>query len=397
METGNIDASKIQYWHSLSFDNRRELEGHFRKISNLGANVIVGWRRLPKQIQVFYIPSFSLPQIAKSRRDLLQLDRYVDSQEKGTLLVASGCRETTIELKHDIEKNDAHIQEINNIIRYFSVTHFDSRAVALFDMVSFSVHSPHEQITHVSVLSYYIKLAAARCRSLGMPIEVCLTTTGDGFYVWNSHEGLDADIVLFCSVVLALGYMYAARQKTETSIASVPRLRCAVHFGSHYEYYQGGSAAAEAGGYIVGDVTISLARLMSKAVSSQLLVGSTFIPLGDKDEKWKEILGVDEIDCLTFIAIAQAELTKFKGLPTPSGKISSTKVYFTGPRMSEDTFAIRKYYVKDKHGIEHPCFNAKLDITCVSGDNITFGFVDEDLGKFDARADESEDILITLR
>ena len=382
---------------NLSFENRRELEAHFRKISNLGANVIVGWRSLPKKIQIFYVPSFSLPVIAKTRGDLLRLDRYVDTQEKGALLVAAGCRETTLALKHNIGKNDTHIQEVNNIIRYFSVTQFDSRAVALFDMVSFSVHSPHEQITHVSVLSYYIKLAAARCRSLGMPIEICLTTTGDGFYVWNSHEGLDADIVLFCTVVLALGYMYAARQMTEMSVASVPRLRCAVHFGSHYEYYQGGTAAAEAGGYIVGDVTISLARLMSKAVSSQLLVGSTFLPLGDKDEKWKEILGTDEIDCLTFIALAQAELTKFKGLPVPSGKISSAKVYFTGPRMSEDTFAIRKYYVKDKHGIEHPCFNAKLEIICNTGDNVTFGFVDEDLGKFDARADENEDILIRMR
>ncbi|MBL6929074.1 MAG: hypothetical protein ISR44_07855 [Rhodospirillales bacterium] len=381
----------------LSFENRRELEAHFRKICNLGANVIVGWRSLPTGMQVFYVPSLSLPQIAKLRSDLLQLDRYVENQQRGDALVASGCRESTINLKHYIGGNLNHIDDINNIIRYYSVTQFESRAVALFDMVSFSVHSPHEQICHVSVLSYYIKLAAARCQSLGMPIQVCMTTTGDGFYVWNSHEGLDADIVLFCAVVLALGYMYAARHLTEKSAASVPRLRCAVHFGSHYEYYQGGTAAAEGGGYIVGDVTISLARLMSKAISSQLLVGSTFIPLSDKDKKWRKILGTDEIDCLTFIALAQNELTKFKGLPTPSGKIAATNVFFTGPRVSEDTFAIRKYYVKDKHGIEHPCFNAKLDIVSTSGDNITFGFIDEDLGSFDARADENEDILIKMR
>lgn len=381
----------------LSVENRRELEGHLRKVCNLGANVIVGWRSLPTGIQLFYVPSFSLPQIAKSRSDLLQLDRYVENQERGDALIASGCRESTIELKHYIGANASDIDDVNNIVRYYSVTQFESRAVALFDMVSFSVHSPHEQITHVSVLSYYIKLAAARCRSLGMPIKICMTTTGDGFYVWNSHEGLDADIVLFCAVVLALGYMYAARNLTEKSASSVPRLRCAVHFGSHYEYYQGGTAAAEAGGYIVGDVTISLARLMSKAVSSQLLVGSTFIPLGDRDKKWQEILGTDEIDCLTFLALAQNELGKFAGLPTPSGKIAGSKVFFTGPRVSEDTFAIRKYYVRDKHGIEHPCFNAKLDIATTSGENITFGFVDEDLGGFDARADENEDILIKIR
>lgn len=378
-------------------ENRREIEAHFRRVSNLGANVIVGWRSAGKRLQVFYVPSYSLPMIAKARGDMLRMNRYVTDDKMAEGLIKAGCRETTVSLKFSIGKNPAHIEDVNGVLRYYSVTHFDSRAVALFDMVSFSIHSPHEQITHVNVLSYYIKLAASRCRSLDMPIDVCMTTTGDGFYVWNRREGLAADIVLFCTVILALGYTYAARKLTETSVASVPRLRCAVHFGSHYEFYQGGLAAAEAGGYIVGDVTISLARLLSKARTGQLLVGSTFIPLGPNDDKWREMLGSDEIDSPMFLALAQEQLAKFKGLPIPGGTIEQARVYFTGPRVADDTFSIRKYYVPDKHGFEHPCFNAKLEMDLTTEDIITFGLVDRDLSKFDARHDEAEDILIKLR
>ena len=136
-------------------------------------------------------------------------------------------------------------------------------------IVSFSVYSPYEQITQISILSYYIKLVAQRCRSLNMPISICMTTTGDGFYVWNRHEGLSADIALFCVVALTLGNIYASRKLVDRDITSVPRLRCGIHFGSHYEYYEGGGGRTGSSGYIVGDVTIILARLLSKARTGQ--------------------------------------------------------------------------------------------------------------------------------
>jgi hypothetical protein len=393
---GNIVLEETSIGDHLNFDNRRELESRFKRVCHLGANVIVGWRSLPRKIQVFHVPSLSLPLLAKSRRDLLQLDRYVDSQKEADALIASGCSETTFDLKFAIGKNPAHIEEVNDILHYYSVTEIESRAVALFDMVSFSVHSPHEQITHVSVLSYYIKLAAARCMTLDLPIDICLTTTGDGFYVWNRRRGLDADIALFCAVVLALGYMYAARKLTDTSVASIPRLRCAIDFGSHYEYYMSGMAGAEAGGYIVGDVTISLARLVSKALSGQLLVGESYIKLGEDDQKWKQMVDGDEIDSLTFLVIAQNTLAKFTGVPIPNGRIAEAKVNFTGPRLSEDSFSIRKYYVTDKHGLDHGCYNAKLDIKPARGEMISFGLVDGDLGKFNASTNADEDILIKI-
>ena len=167
----------------------------------------------------------------------------------------------------------------------------------------------------------YIKLVAQRCRSLNMPISICMTTTGDGFYVWNRHEGLSADIALFCIVALTLGNIYASRKLVDRDITSVPRLRCGIHFGSHYEYYEGGGGRAGSSDYIVGDVTIILARLLSKARTGQFLIGSYLRRLVGKDVEWQELLGTDELDTPMFLALAQNQAAKLAGLPYPEEKL----------------------------------------------------------------------------
>jgi class 3 adenylate cyclase len=381
----------------LSPQNVRELETNLRKLWNLGANLIVGWRTLPQGIEVLYIPSYNLPLIAKSRPDILRSDRHITDQSEYDALIELGCRKEVLGMMFVIREKGAEIDEVNEIIRNFTVTHFESRAVALFDIVSFSVYSPYEQITQLSILSYNIKLVAQRCRSLNMPISICMTTTGDGFYVWNRHEGLSADIALFCVVVLTLGNIYASRKLVDRDITSVPRLRCGIHFGSHYEYYEGGRGGAGAAGYIVGDVTIILARLLSKARTGQFLIGNYLRRLVGKDAEWQELLGTDELDTPMFLALAQNQAAKLAGLPLPGGKIESVRVHLTGPRVSNDTLSIRKYYVSDKHDLEHSCYNAMLNINTVAKEKISFGLLDEDLEKFDARSDENEDIIIKVR
>ena len=373
----------------LSPQNVRELETSLRKLWNLGANLIVGWRTLAQGIEVLYIPSYNLPLIAKSRPDILKSDRHITEQSEYEALLELGCRKEILGMMFVVREKGAEINEVNDIIRNFTVTHFESRAVALFDIVSFSVYSPYEQITQISILSYYIKLVAQRCRSLNMPISICMTTTGDGFYVWNRHEGLSADIALFCVVVLTLGNIYASRKLVDRDVTSVPRLRCGIHFGSHYEYYEGGGAGSS--GYIVGDVTIILARLLSKARTGQFLVGSYLRRLVGKDAEWQEL------DTPMFLALAQNQAAKLAGLPIPGGKIETVRVHLTGPRVSDDTLSIRKYYVSDKHELEHSCYNAMLNINTAAKERVSFGLLDEDLVKFDARSDENEDIIIKVR
>ena len=64
--------------------------------------------------------------------------------------------------------------------------------------------------------------------------------------MWNRNQGVSADIALYCTLMLALAHIYAARKLLEREAVSVPRLICAIHFGSHYEYYKGSAASSSA-------------------------------------------------------------------------------------------------------------------------------------------------------
>ena len=377
--------------------NRRELEVNLRKLWNRGANVIVGWRVDSGQMRVLTLSSHAVPLLGKAHPELFELDRYIRDRARFEKLTKFGCRESNFTMQYDADVNDQSIASVNEVVRFYSVTRFDARAVALFDIVSFSVHSPFEQITQISVLSFYIRQAVDRCRALGMLVETSMTTTGDGFYVWNRHEGLAADMAFFCAIMLALGQISAARKLADKEMLSIPRLRCGIHFGSYYEYYQTGGDGAEASGFIVGDVTIDLARLIGKARTSQFLIGSHRRKLGPQDSELAEAIGVDEIDTLLLLALVQNELKRLEGVAIPGSKIKHVQVFFTGPRLSETSFSIRNYHIVDKHGLRHGCYNAKLDIETEKDEQISFGLLDKDLTHFDAHSDPREDIVIDMR
>jgi hypothetical protein len=96
------------------------------------------------------------------------------------------------------------------------------------------------------------------------------------------------------------------------------------------------------------------------------------------------------------LALVQSELKRLEGTSIPGGTISAVRVFFTGPS-TDNGFAIRNYYITDKHGLRHACYNAKLDIETANKQSYAFGLLDKDLDKFDAQSDPSEDIIIRIQ
>ncbi|MEK9944980.1 MAG: hypothetical protein VW999_03235 [Alphaproteobacteria bacterium] len=376
----------------LSKANRTELETGLKRVTGLGTTVLVGWRYVTEGLELLHVSTYELPTIAKRFESLLHPARYLPDQNDWKQALTSGCRATKLKLSFGLNEN-AEIQRfINDLLGQYSVTEIDTRAVALYDMVSFSLYSPFEQVTQINVLSNAIMRAANVCRRAEMPIDVRLSTTGDGFYVWNNQTGLWADVALFCATSLAIAHTQAARKLAEAR--AVPRLRVCFGMGSHYEYYQ--SSGAERSSYIVGDVTIELARLIGSALNDQLLFSDAVRDLTGDDLEWGQGYGVTSIDAPAFAALGQEHLQKLKGVGLPGGKISSIKSYLTGPRQGENAFAIRKYYVTDKHGLNHGCYNAKLNTTLEGGADLRYGLLDRDLEGFKSSFDENEDIVIRV-
>ena len=372
----------------LSPADGKELDQALRKVWCLGANVIVGWRALPSGIQLLYLPGHALAEVAKAHPDLLEIHRQVTSDEQFAALIESGCLSTDLSLSFELPEAAA----IDELLRHYTITHCRCRAVALFDIVSFSLFSRFQQVAQLNMLTHYINLAASHCQHVGMPIDLSISTTGDGFYAWNRNEGLAADLALYHTTMLALAYNAAARQLAETE--SQPKLRCGIHFGSHYEYYQAFGGRPDFSGFIVGDVTIDLARQVSAALANQLLIGSHTRHLSDAERIWIDRIGGRNVDTPTFVALAQHGVGKLIGIPLPGGEITGAKAYLTGHQSSANEFSIKKYCVTDKHGLEHRCFNAKFNVRRALGDDIFVGLLDKELDAFDATHLEPEDIWV---
>src|SRR5690348_17022344 len=118
--------------------NQRELDVGLRKIWQFGSNVIVGWRRTQYGLQVLFVPTYTLPRVAAKVPRVMQLNRELERDQDVQQLLAAGAKEAPIRLLQAVDSSSA--PAINNAVRVYSVTHFPCRAVALFDIVSFSLY-----------------------------------------------------------------------------------------------------------------------------------------------------------------------------------------------------------------------------------------------------------------
>ena len=379
----------------LSAESQRELVSAARSVWRFGANFIVGWKRTGAGIRLVYLADHSLPRVAKSHPRVLERRRYIGTDADLDTLIAAGCEQIELSLKNPVPEDGTAMGEIDDVLRRYSATYCSNRAVALYDIVSFSIHSDLEQIALINSLSHNLVSAAAYCADLGMPIDASLSTTGDGFYIWNQNEGLAADVALYAATILALAKCSGARRDEARDVA--PQLKCCFHIGSEVEYFQTPGTGQELTGFIVGDVTISLARMIAATVPKQFVIGNFKRALGEGDADWARAIGSDVVDTHTFLALAQMELVKLIDAPVPGGTIETISNFLTGQKISDREFAVKKYQVVDKHGVQHRCFNARLNIETSAGGTFSAGVQDDELSGFKGEHLAGEDVQVRLR
>lgn len=356
----------------FSAANARELARKLSPIWRHGANVVIGWHAAANGLKILYLPSDALSAASAADPGILAPDKQIANETDYHRLVKLGAKVESIPLSFDVPRDHSASGALNRFIRNFSVTRCRCRAVALFDVVDFSRYAPFDQITLITMLSHHINVAAETCDRLGLQTDIRTTTTGNGFYVWNDSEGLDADVALYTVAMLTLIYNYAARAAARTAV--VPTLRCGVHLGPHFQYSQQQNGAGESQSFIVGDVTVELARMMAAARPNQILIGS----------HQRETEYGRTIDTRIFMDLAQSGLQKLIGIAVPGGRIEAIKSYLTGERASGGHFTVKSYRVVDKHAIAHTCFNAKLNVTAGARNEIHIGCLDRELEGFAA-------------
>jgi hypothetical protein len=281
----------------------------------------------------------------------------------------------------EIRSSIVGTRALEYLTRRFGITKLTNKAVALFDIVGFSHYSPLEQVTALNSLSYSINVAYQRTVEHGLDVSLCHSTTGDGFYVWNRADGMEANIDLFCFLMLVLSDNSLGRRKG--LVTTIPELRTGFHVGDCYEYFLAEGSRPGTGSYIVGDVTIELARMLEIALQNQILIGDFYVGATKFDATGSP---ADRYDATTFLQKAQERLQVFKDVNLAREKVTAIKCYLTGHSVGNSGFNICRYNFDDKHGFRHSVFNAKVNLHRANSEQIFLGRLTKDLEDF--RADE---------
>ena len=352
----------------------------------LGQRCILGWTPHEDGVLILVVPHYAVAEYAAGRtngkRSQWQLsEQFIKSLlSKKRLLTEAQLRKVArlleiepryLPLRQPLGRSTTELEIIEQMVKRYGISFVPSRAVALFDIVGFSLQSPFEQMTQLNSLSYSLNSAQSKLMDKNIGISFGRSTTGDGFYIWNRDTSSESDANLYHMMHLVLADNAIAKQRAAAN--SVPRLRAAFHVGSCYEFHQAEGLNPTVHDYIVGDVTIELARMIENALPGQIFVGDFQIDPA-------MLKAGDEVDAIGFVDRAQLGLSQIEGLELSGERISSIKCYLTGER-SDQGFSIRRLTIADKHGLSRAVYNAKVNIYRERAEPILLGIEDRKLRK----------------
>ena len=370
---------------------------------SLGQNCILSWAPLDDGLLILVVPHYAIAEYTAAPADDPRLPQRVSAAFITELI--SGERQlsiaqiqkvaklldiqtTFIALRQPLTGHAAETQIIERMIHRYGVNYVASRAVTLFDIVGFGLLTPFEQMTQLNSLSYSLNSAHAKMLEQDVGIDFARSSSGDGFYIWNRDHGLEANVNLYHFMHIVLADNAIARSKSVSK--AVPRLRACFHVGSCYEFHQAEGLNPTIHDFIVGDVTIELARMIEAAMPDQILVGEFVAEASGRANG--EADSQVNLDAVTFLQRAQGNLSKLSGLELSGEKVTAIKCYLTGERQDNGDFSIRRLQIKDKHGLSRTVYNAKVNIYRELAQPILLGIEDKKLTPSQAPASQGWEI-----
>ncbi len=241
-------------------------------------------------------------------------------------------------------------------------------------------------------LSYSLNSAQSKLLTKRIGVDFSRTTTGDGFYIWNRELSLEGNVNLYHFMQLVLADNAIAHKKARHN--TVPKLRACFHVGSSYEFHQAEGLNPSLYNYIVGDVTVELARMIERALPGQILVGEFRTEMAVASVGASRVVKLDSID---FVDMATRSVEQLEGLELSGEKVDAIKCYLTGTRLNNGEFTVRRIVINDKHGISRRVYNAKVNIYRRNAEPILLGIEDRALDRNDLLSNRAQHRLHPLQ
>jgi hypothetical protein len=356
---------------------------------NHGKNILLAWTHAAAELRFVAVRHYKILEPFGDNADAG--DAHADRDLINTILAGPKCLDAASfdalckDLRgaaHVIRANAADFGRlspdlISVLLSRYGISLVRERAVILLDIVGFSQHPPLEQVAMINSLSYsansaYLQLVPKEVRGSYPLPSFARTTTGDGFYIWNRDNTPEGNIALYQLMLLLLTDNAVAQRKAKHF--PVPALRAAFHVGEHYEFFQMEAMSPTAFSYIVGQVTIDLARIIDKALPGQVLLGDFNIAMRDARSGTVVNQGTPG-----FITEAASTLQHLHGMSVAYTRVAEIRCYITGERAADGEFAVERYNILDKHGRNHAAYNAKINIHLQHGKPVFLGLQRRDL------------------
>ena len=346
--------------------NLKALETTLRKQWRLGQNIVLCWSPDDKGMLVILVPHYFLGNYCAEGeasenelfvRDLISGKRRKSREELFDVAKRLGVPPTFIKLASPLANDDNVQHAVEELIKRYGLSFVNSRAVLLFDIAEFSLYTPFEQASQLNSLSYSLNSAYNKLLSKGIEVNFARTTTGDGYYVWNRDLAPFASQDLFNFLLLVLADNAAARAASKGN--TVPLIRSAFHIGSHYELYQAEGVNPTVFSYIVGDVTIELARMVDAAKPGQVLLGDFEWSMPSR-ERSGVMLPV-QVKTPGFVRSCNRGLAGLQGISLAGKPVDAIVCKLSGddPKSGEQPTQIT---ITDKHGLSHDAYNLEVEV-----------------------------------
>lgn len=347
-----------------------ELNSLLAKQWGYGRNLVVGWSLLRVGMKVLIAPRARIFEVAASEPRIVRGERLMSQEE----LIRRG-RELKVEtISISVNKpfgegpGRISLSAVESLMRRYSVIETEHRGVALFDITGFGRLAPLTQVAQLSYLDHAINVAQRVASDAKIYAEIGRSTTGDGFYCWNRREGFDADANCFAFSALTLCLLKLMMQHDAQTY--VPTIKTVVSIGSHYSYFSVERLNPRGSNYIVGDITIELARLMEGADPDQILIGNFVRPTPAG-----EIFTPKD-----FSFIVNEKMKNLVGRRIFGHQLREAKFYLTGRKVERD-YLVDRFTIEDKHGFKHVAFNAKINFHFENGFSVFVGLPTADARK----------------
>jgi len=379
--------------------NLKALEQTLRKQWRLGQNIVLCWSPDERGMLVILVPHYFLGNYCAQAgggsaandnemfiRELISGKRQKTRDELFAIAQRLDVSPTFIKLSSPLTDEDNVLDSVEQLIKRYGLSFVNSRAVMLIDIAEFSLYTPFEQASQLNSLSYSLNSAYNKLLSKGIEINFARTTTGDGYYVWNRDISPYASQDLFNFLLLVMADNAAARAASRGN--TVPLIRTAFHIGSHYELYQAEGINPTVFSYIVGDVTIELARMVDKAQPRQVLIGSFECDMPSR-ERSGVMLPV-RVKTPGFVRSCNRDLGVIAGITLAGKTVTGIDCQLTGEDPADTAVEPGRITITDKHGLHHYAYNLEVAVH-LEGDRLALGLGEAEIvdhAEADTRAAE---------